>query len=80
MRSVVRDQLASGKTPDEVKDYFVSKYGEWILLAPAPRGFNIVAYALPVLVVIVGCGLIVFAVRRWTRAAPVDSDGEQALP
>ena len=66
MRSVVRDQLAAGKTPDEVKAYFVSKYGEWILLAPAAHGFNLLAYALPVIVVLGGCLLIVVAVRRWT--------------
>ena len=66
MRAVVRDQLAAGKTPDEVKAYFVSKYGEWILLAPAAHGFNLLAYALPVVVVIGGCLLIALAVRRWT--------------
>ena len=72
MRAVVRDQLAAGRSPDDVKAYFVSKYGEWILLAPAAHGFNILAYALPVMVVIGGCLLIVVAVRRWTRAAGED--------
>ena len=73
MRAVVRDQLAAGKSPDEVKAYYVSKYGEWILLAPKPSGFNLVAYLLPVLVVLGGGLVIVFAVRRWTggpRDAP----------
>lgn len=66
MRSLVRDQLAAGKTPDEVKSYFISKYGEWILLAPAPHGFNLVAYLVP-LIVVVGGGLGIFvAVKRWT--------------
>ena len=41
MRAVVREQLAAGRTPDEVKRYFVSKYGEWILLAPATHGLNL---------------------------------------
>lgn len=66
MRSVVREQLAQGKTPDQVKAYFVSKYGEWILLAPPPHGFNLLAYAMPVLVVVGGGALIAIAVRRWT--------------
>ena len=66
MRSLVRDQLAEGKTPEQVKAYFVSKYGEWILLSPAPHGFNLLAYAVPVLVVLGGGALIVLAVRRWT--------------
>ncbi len=79
MRDVVRDQLAAGKTPDEVKAYFVSKYGEWILLAPAAHGFNIVAYALPVLVVVGGCLLIAVAVRRWTSATDKDVTVDQTL-
>ena len=67
MRAVVREQLKAGKTPDEVKAYFVSKYGEWILLAPKPSGFNILIYAVPVAVVVLGALAILFAVRRWTR-------------
>ncbi|MEO8333426.1 MAG: cytochrome c-type biogenesis protein CcmH [bacterium] len=67
MRSVVRDQLAAGKTPDEIEAYFVSKYGEWILLAPKPEGFNIVAYAIPVLAVLCGGAAIALAVRKWTQ-------------
>ena len=70
MRSVVRDQLAAGKTPDEVKAYYVSRYGEWILLAPKPSGFNLLAYALPVLAVVCGGLVIAVAVRRWTGGAP----------
>lgn len=69
MRAVVRDQLAQGKTPDEVKAYFVSKYGEWILLAPKASGFNLVAYAVPLLVVFGGGAFVVLAVRRWTSGA-----------
>ena len=70
MRDLVREQLAEGRTPDQVKAYFVSKYGEWILLEPKPRGFNLVAYAVPILVVIGGGAVIAFAVRRWTAGAP----------
>lgn len=66
MRAVVRDQLAQGKSPDEVKAYFVSKYGEWILLQPKASGFNLLAYAVPLLVVVGGGVVILLAVRRWT--------------
>jgi cytochrome c-type biogenesis protein CcmH/NrfF len=82
MRMVVKEQLASGKSPDEVKEYFVSKYGEWILLEPQAHGFNLVIYALPVLLVLGGAVFLVFIVRKWT-AAPATagdaprSDGEE---
>jgi cytochrome c-type biogenesis protein CcmH len=66
MRNLVKSQLADGKTPAEVKAYFVSKYGEWILLDPRAHGFNLVLYAAPYLLLVVGFGVIVVAVKKWT--------------
>lgn len=79
MRAVVRDQLAAGRTPDEIKAYFVSKYGEWILLQPRARGLNLVVYLAPFLVIVGGTTLIVFAVRRWTRQAAPKGDQPASL-
>jgi cytochrome c-type biogenesis protein CcmH len=67
MRTVVRDKLKAGETPDQIRAYFVSKYGEWILLEPKMTGLNIALYALPVVLVVGGIVLIVFLVRRWTK-------------
>lgn len=68
MRSVVKEQLAAGRSPEQVQAYFVSKYGEWILLAPAPRGLNLIVYVLPVLLVFGGLLAIALAVRKWSAA------------
>jgi len=70
MRAVVRDKLRAGETPDEVRAYFVSKYGEWILLEPTMKGLNILLYIIPVLLVIGGLVLVAFLVRRWTAPEP----------
>jgi cytochrome c-type biogenesis protein CcmH len=67
MRAVVKDQLREGKTPEEVKAFFISKYGEWILLEPKAKGFNVLVYAMPILLVAAGLGVIAVAVRKWTR-------------
>lgn len=67
MRAVVKDRLRSGETPEQVKAYFVARYGEWILLEPKMTGLNIALYALPVFLVIGGLALVVYLVRRWTR-------------
>ncbi len=66
MRIVVRDKLRAGNTPDQVKAYFVSKYGEWILLDPTMTGLNILLYVIPVLLVVGGLALVAILVRRWT--------------
>jgi cytochrome c-type biogenesis protein CcmH len=81
MRDVIRDQLRSGKSPDDVKAYFVGKYGEWILLSPKAEGLNLIVYLVPFAVVLVGGVVVWRTVRRWTTAAPAGpSDGIQPGP
>jgi cytochrome c-type biogenesis protein CcmH len=66
MKNLIRTQVASGATDEEVRQYFVSKYGEWVLLEPTASGFNLLVYVLPFLALLGGAALIVVAVRRWT--------------
>lgn len=72
MRALVREQVAAGRTDDEIRAYFVSKYGEWILLAPRARGFNLLAYMLPLALLLGGGAIVALSVRRWA-AAPADA-------
>lgn len=81
MKDVIRDQLAAGRTPDEVKAYFVARYGTWVLLEPEPRGFNLLVYLLPLTALLGGGVLIALAIRRWTgRAAPAGPAAPPPLP
>ncbi|MGH7470202.1 MAG: cytochrome c-type biogenesis protein [Longimicrobiales bacterium] len=68
MRGVVRDQLKAGRTPQQVKAYFVAKYSEFVLLQPEPRGFNLMVYILPVVALLGGAVVIVSVARKWSRA------------
>ncbi len=67
MRGIVREQLQAGKTPDEVRAYFVSKYGEWVLLAPTAQGFNLTVWILPFVVLLAGLAFAGWYLRRWSR-------------
>jgi cytochrome c-type biogenesis protein CcmH len=78
MREVVKEQLKAGKTPEEVKAYFVSKYGEWVLLEPKPQGMNLIVYLAPFILLLGGGGLIVVMVRKWSRAN-TGAQSEQAF-
>jgi cytochrome c-type biogenesis protein CcmH len=68
MRALVREQLQQGKTSAEVLDYFVQRYGEWILLAPPKRGFNLVIWVLPFVLLPVGAAAVYLGARRWVRS------------
>jgi len=73
VEGVIRERLAAGESPEEVKAYFVSKYGEWILLKPPKRGFTLLVWVLPLLALALGGALLVVILRRWLEA-PVDGE------
>jgi len=71
MRASIEEQLRQGKSPDEVKRFFVSKYGDWVLLAPPAKGFNLILWLLPAVAALCGVILVGFALRRWARKKAV---------
>ena len=81
MRGVVRERLATGESPEQVIQYFVDKYGEWILLEPRRSGFTLLVWVLPPVALVAGLVAVALLLRRWTprRAhgmpppAPVDA-------
>jgi len=58
MRAIVRERLEAGETPEQVREYFVARYGEWILLAPRRVGFNLIVWGFPVAAMAVGFGVV----------------------
>jgi len=80
MRALVREQLQAGRTDEEVKQYFVDRYGEWILLEPKPRGANLLLYLAPVLVVLGGLLFVWRVVRRWSAASASQDLGRSLAP
>jgi cytochrome c-type biogenesis protein CcmH len=67
MRALVQEQLKEGKSPEEIKKFFVSKYGDWVLLAPPKKGFSLLLWVLPYTAAFLGLVLVVFVTRRWVR-------------
>lgn len=61
---------AQGKSGPEIVDAFVRENGVSILMAPPKHGFNLAGYFTPGIVILVAAGVLIMALRRWTRAAP----------
>ena len=64
MRAMVREQLQAGKSPEQIKDFFVSKYGEWVLLKPKTTGVSALLWILPYVVLVAGVIGAFWFVRR----------------
>lgn len=63
----IQAQLAKGKSPAELVQYYVSQYGESVLAAPTKKGFNITAWVTPFLVLVIGAAAIYYLVRMWVH-------------
>ncbi|SDS60756.1 cytochrome c-type biogenesis protein CcmH [Actinopolymorpha singaporensis] len=66
MRRQIRIQLHAGRTPDQVREWFVSRYGDQILLVPPARGIGLLLWVVPAAAVVLGAGAWVAAQRRRT--------------
>jgi cytochrome c-type biogenesis protein CcmH len=77
MRGVIREQLRAGRTPEEIKAYFLAKYGDWILLSPRPGGIGWLVWVGPFAGAAAGLLVAGLAIWRWSRrrqAAPAGAD------
>jgi len=81
LRILLRERLKAGDTDEEVLDYIVARYGEFVLLKPRFSARNAVLWATPVLILLAGGLLAVVALRRRgnSAAAPLSAEEEAAL-
>ena len=68
MRLKVRDLLDEGSTNAEVKDYFVLRYGQDILAAPERSGFSLLAWIVPVFIVLGGVVIALLSIKSMRRS------------
>ena len=61
-----------GKNADEIVAAFVAQYGEQVLMAPKPEGFNLAGYLVPGILLLMGGGLLTVLLRRRMRIAAAE--------
>jgi len=59
--------VAAGKSKSEVKDALVAQYGEEVLATPEASGFDLSAYLVPILAILVAAVALAYSVVRWRR-------------
>lgn len=63
MKEVIKIKISEGKSKKEILDYFISQYGETILAKPPIKGFNLILWILPPIILILSLVFWVFNVR-----------------
>ena len=66
MKLVVQDQIKEGRTKDEIYNFLISKYGEWIVYQPSLNKKNLLLWFLPYLILALG-GLLIFFITRKSK-------------
>lgn len=64
MRQEIAIQLADGKSPDSIKEYFLAQYGPQVLGEPPREGFNLLAWIVPFAVLMGAAGILLYRSRR----------------
>ena len=79
MRQLIRERLVQGQSPEEIRAYFLSRYGDYILLKPRKAGLNLVLWVGPFVLLGLGGILLYRTVARWV-AQTTSLKSEELLP
>src|SRR5882672_3978979 len=78
LRREIRAQIKGGATDQQVRDYLVARYGDFVLYRPPVKARTILLWSGPALFVILGVALLLRAVRR-RRLSLVDDPDDGLL-
>jgi cytochrome c-type biogenesis protein CcmH len=83
LRVLVRERITKGDSDEQVMDFLVSRYGEFVLLKPTFEWHTAILWLTPLIVLLAGVIAILTAVRRRRVGTPLplplDADEERQL-
>ncbi|WP_026789394.1 cytochrome c-type biogenesis protein [Pleomorphomonas oryzae] len=68
LRVIVRERITAGDSDDQVRDFLVDRYGEFVLLRPRAHGVGLLLWVLPLALLLVAGGGLFIAFRRRTAS------------
>ena len=75
IRLIVRERLVAGDTDEQVMQYLVDRYGEFVLLKPVFAPHTLILWtAAPIVLVIGGIAIVIAARRKRATAAPEETE------
>lgn len=84
-RAEIRAKLSEGWSEDEIKQYFVDRFGARVLAEPPARGLNWLVYVVPPIAFLAGAFILYRGIRSWQQIEPDDeldqpAADDEALP
>lgn len=66
-RAELEQLILSGKTKEEIRDYYVAQFGESILKAPMKKGFSLAIWIVPFIILLVGAVGIGYVIKKMKK-------------
>ena len=79
MKAFIRERLAAGDSSDEIKAQLVAQFGPAVLAEPPKRGFDLLAWLVPIGAIAVGALAVILLSRAWARSGRGEPGGESPL-
>jgi cytochrome c-type biogenesis protein CcmH len=80
IRRDLRIRIAQGQSDAEIRQAYVERYGESILLRPEADGLGLLVWGVPIALLVVGAGGLAIALARWRAREPLRAtEADEAL-
>jgi cytochrome c-type biogenesis protein CcmH len=77
LRTQVREMLQAGKTNEQITDYMVARYGDFVLYRPPFKAMTALLWIGPAAMVLIGLGTLFLVLRRRSRMAADQFEPEE---
>jgi cytochrome c-type biogenesis protein CcmH len=80
LRREVHRMIADGKSDQEIKDFMLARYGDFVLYKPRLTGKNLLLWAAPALFLLFGVFAAVRFIKRRAEEVDIATETDQAGP
>jgi cytochrome c-type biogenesis protein CcmH len=80
LRVLVRERLEAGDSDQQVIDFLVARYGDFVLLKPRFTSHTALLWLMPAVVFVIGALVLVAAARRRSKTAAASSQPAKLTP
>lgn len=64
MRRLIRERIAAGETPEQVRSFLIGRYGDWVSFKPEMKPATAPLWLLPLLALLGGGALVARRLQR----------------
>jgi cytochrome c-type biogenesis protein CcmH len=79
MKAYIRTRIAAGASAAQIKRELVDQFGPAVLATPSKKGFDLLAWALPLSLLVAGALAVGGLAWAWTRRRAPDHEASPAL-